>query len=187
MPFAEVINRGYKKLSPCFPRKSQPTPGTTKRDTKPGSQASCRAGIEKLVPPAYDLELKVDRVAKQLVKARFHSSDRLKSYLGLIKETIEQASKTEIYLQTNNEAALALWQVGEPARPYLRCHLASVLLSLTLTVLICAYFSRTIMQRIATLSTKLADFPVQAVRTARLKIAPKQTKTAMMMMMTSFP
>ncbi len=154
--FAEVINRGYKKLSPCFSQEKPAHPLADKALQNPALKQIAEPELRKLATACHDLELKVDRVAKQLMKAEFHSnSDRLKSYLGLIKETIEQASKTEIYLQTNNEAALALWQEWENLRAITYgATLASVLLSLTLAVLICAYFSRTIMQRIATLSNQ---------------------------------
>ncbi|MDX1986920.1 MAG: ATP-binding protein [Candidatus Obscuribacter sp.] len=154
--FADVINRGYKKLSPCFSQEKPAHPLADKPPQNPALNQIAEPELRKLATACHDLELKVDRVAKQLMKAEFHSnSDRLKSYLGLIKETIEQASKTETYLQTNNEAAVALWQEWENLRAITYgATLFSVLLSLTLAVLICAYFSRTIMQRIATLSSQ---------------------------------
>lgn len=154
--FADVINRGYKKLSPCFSQEKQSASLADKPLLNPTLKQIAEPELRTLASNCHNLELKVDRVARQLQKAEFHSnSDRLKSYLGLIKETIDQAAKTENYLQTNNEAALALWQDWEHLRAITYgATLASVLLSLTLALLICSYFSRNILKRIANLSSQ---------------------------------
>ena len=154
--FADVINRGYKKLSPCFSQEKQSASIADKPLLNHTLKQIAEPELRTLASNCHNLELKVDRVARQLQKAEFHSnSDRLKSYLGLIKETIDQAAKTENYLQTNNEAALALWQDWEHLRAITYgTTLASVCLSLTLALLICSYFSRNILRRIANLSSQ---------------------------------